>query len=364
MTIQRVMSSDYMRWAKLSSHATYNLANSGLAGYRLSDLHVRIEDLEINGPVGYGYKPLQQALARKSQAPLECVVATNGASHGNFLAMAALLEPGDEVLIEHPTYELFVDTAKYLGAKVRRFMRRLENDFQIDIRELEQSLTPQTRLIVLTNPNNPTSAFTTEENLRSIGAMARSVGAHVLIGEIYLDSFFEQTPPSAFQLGPEFITTTSLTKIYGLSGLRCGWILAEPTLAEKIWSLNDLVANIPPHAAELLSCAAVDQLDHIRERSRRILDTNHQVFQSFMAKRNELSAPSFSHGTVSFPKLLHGDVEQLLGLLRDKYDTSVVPGKFFGLKDHFRIGLGGETEDFAEGVRRLGLALDELMSRA
>jgi aspartate/methionine/tyrosine aminotransferase len=142
--------------------------------------------------------------------------------------------------------------------------------------------------------------------------------------------------------------------------LRCGWILAEPKLAEKIWSLNDLVANIPPHAAELLSCAALEQLDQIRERARTILHTNHQLFNSFLAERSDLSAPSFSHGTVSFPKLLHGDVEQLLRILRDKHDTSVVPGKFFGLKDHFRVGLGGEIDNFAEGVQRLSLALDQL----
>jgi aspartate/methionine/tyrosine aminotransferase len=360
MSADRVMSSEYMLWAKTRSQATFNLANSGLIGYPLAGLPVKLEELEINGQSYYGYEPLQKALAAKCDVSSDCVVAANGASMGNFLALAATLEPGDEVLIEHPTYELLVSAAQYLGAIVRRFPRRFEDKFQIDPREIEQAVTPRTRLIVLTNLHNPSSAWTDEATLRSIGAIARGANARVLVGEIYLDSLFERAPSSAFHLGPEFLTTNSLTKVYGLSGLRCGWILAEPALARKIWRLNDLMANHPPHVAEQLSCIALAHLESIRKRSQDLLDTNRLVFNRFLDERDDVEAPRFDCGTVSFPRLRSGMVEQLCGLLREKYDTTVVPGRFFAMPDHFRLGFGCEIEVFAEGTRRLASALNEL----
>lgn len=356
----RVMSSEYMVWAKTRSHATYNLSNSGMVGYSLADLPVKIEDLEINGQTFYGYEPLQQAIANKCDVTVECVVATNGASLGNYLALAAICGPGDEVLIEQPTYELFVDSARFIGAEVKRFTRKFENDFRIDPADIEKEVNQRTRLIVLTNLHNPSSAPVAEETLKAIGSIARKVGARVLVGEIYLDALFENAPRSAFHLGPEFLVTNSLTKIYGLSGLRCGWILAEPELVQKIWRLNDLVANIPPHAAERLSVIAMGHLDRIRERSRKILNTNHNLYHQFLQNQPELEAADFRFGTVSFPRLLGNPVEKLTSLLREKYDTTVVPGAFFGSPDHFRIGLACNVEMFAEGLQRLASALTDL----
>jgi aspartate/methionine/tyrosine aminotransferase len=360
MSMSRTMSSEYMLWAKTRSHAAYNLANSGLAGYPLAELPVKIEDLEINGPSYYGYEPLQNAIAEKCAVATDCVVATNGASMANFLVLSATLSPGDEVLLEHPTYELLLSAAQHIGAEVKRFRRRFEDDFRIDPAEVAQAVTPRTRLIVLTNLHNPSSAPVERQTLQAIGAIARSARARVLVGEIYLDAQFGDTPPSAFHLGPEFVVTNSLTKVYGLSGLRCGWILAEPELAQRIWRLNDLMANIPAHAAELLSCIALANLDRIRERSRRILTSNHELFSRWLAERTDLQASDFSWGTIAFPRLLRGSVSELCRVLQLKHETSVVPGEFFGMPEHFRIGLGCETEIFAEGLRRLGMALDEL----
>jgi aspartate/methionine/tyrosine aminotransferase len=360
MSATRVMSSDYMLWAKTQSHAAFNLANSGVIGYPLSELPVTIQDLEINGPSDYGYAPLLQAIAAKCGVPTDCVVSSNGASMGNFLALAALLEPGDEVLIEQPTYELLVSAARYLGAEVRRFPRRFEDSFRIDPRELAANITPRTRLIVLTNLHNPSSALLDEATLRAIGEIARDAGARVLVGEIYLDALFERTPPSAFHLGKEFVVTNSLTKIYGLSGLRCGWILAQSDLAQKIWRLNDLIANSPAHAAERMSCIALANLDRMARRTRVMLDANRLRFRNFVAGREDLEAVHFDFGTISFPRLRRGNVDELCELLRHKFDTTVVPGRFFERPDHFRIGFGCEVEVFATGIERLAKALDEI----
>jgi aspartate/methionine/tyrosine aminotransferase len=349
-----------MQWAKLKSQARFNLASSGLANYPLDKLPLKLEDLELSGPSYYGYEPLQAALAAKAGVSPLCVVAATGTSMANHLAMAATLKPGDEVLIEHPTYELLVNVAQYLGAEIKRFSRTPGDGFRINPAEVARIISPRTRLIILTNLHNPTSALTDTETLAELRDIARRHGARILVDEVYLDALFERAPRSAFHLGDEFITTSSLTKVYGLSGLRCGWILAEAGLAERLWHLNDLFGVIPSHAAERLSCIALAHLDEIAAHARRLLDENGRVLNGFLSSRDELECMEHKAGTVSFPRLKQGSVDELCALLQETYETSVVPGRFFEMPQHFRIGIGCDTATLTAGLERLGAALDEV----
>lgn len=350
-----------MHWAKTQSRARFNLATSGVGSFPLSELP-RQPALEINGDSTYGYAPLQQAIARKCGVDPDCVVAAAGTSMANHLAMAALIDPGDEVLIEHPAYELLVSTALFLGAEVKRFARAEENGYALDTAAIRGVLTSKTKLIVVTNLHNPSSVLTPDSVLREIGDLAGSAGAHVLVDEVYLDAVYENTPPTAYRLGPEFIVTNSLTKVYGLSGLRCGWILAQPDLARAMWRLNDLFGSIPAHLAELLSVAAFEQLDLIRERARKVVEADRALLEDFLARQSAVSTPRTDWGTTAFLRLHGGDVEELLARLRTDYETTAVPGRFFEMPDHFRIGMGVNTEMFREGLHRLGLALPQKSS--
>ena len=361
----RVTSSEYMHWAKtVHARARFNLANSGMRAYPLAGLPVSLADIELSGPSFYGYAPLQEAIARKEDVSTDCVVAANGTSMANHLAMAALVSPGDEVLVERPAYELLLSTARYLGADVRRFERKREDDFRLDPAEVRRALTPRTRLIILTNLHNPSCSLADEAALREIGDLAQSVGARVISDEVYLDSAVTDAPPrSAFHLGPVFLSTNSLTKFYGLGGLRCGWILAEPDTARRIWRLNDLFGAMQPHPAERLSVAALANLPRVAAESRALLDANLPHFNRFLAAREELEGPPLTHGTVSFPRLRGGDaaaVERLSELLLERYETSIVPGRFFERPDHIRVGVALDTDILVEGLSRLGAALDEL----
>jgi aspartate/methionine/tyrosine aminotransferase len=344
-----------MPWAKRRAHAKYNLATSGVAHWKLRDLPISIEDLEISGPSYYGFEPLQNALSKHCGVPPDRIVAATGTSMANYLAMAAVLKPGDEVLIEHPTYELIVDVALQIGATVKRFKRSLP-EFSVDVKAIKDALTPATKLIVLSNLQNPTSALTGEAAMQEIG----SLGVRVMVDEVYLDAAFEQAPRSAGLLGDQFIVTSSLTKVYGLSGLRCGWILAEPELVERMWRLNDKFGNIPAHMAESASVIALGELPRIAKNVRARLDRNRAALWKFLDSRQDLEVFRPPFGTIVFPRLKRGSVEQMCDLLRNKYETTVVPGKFFAMPDHFRIGIGGDPEPLEEGLRRLGLALDEL----
>jgi aspartate/methionine/tyrosine aminotransferase len=213
---------------------------------------------------------------------------------------------------------------------------------------------------VVTNLHNPTSVLTPDAVLREVGDLARSVGAHVLVDEVYLDAVYENTPRTAYRLGPEFIVTSSLTKVYGLSGLRCGWILAQPDLARAMWRLNDLFGSIPAHPAELLSVAAFEQLDsHPRAGAQGgggrsgccVGRASRPAADGYRVR------PRTAWGTTAFLRLHGGNVEAFLARLRTEYETTAVPGRFFEMPDHFRIGMGVNTEMFREGLRRLDLAL-------
>jgi aspartate/methionine/tyrosine aminotransferase len=358
-TIGRVFSSEYMHWAKTQSAARFNLATSGVISFPLSGLPVTLEDLEISIGGSYGYEPLQHALAAKCGVPAECIVAATGTSMANHLAMAALVEPGDEVLMETPTYELLVSAALYLGARVEYFDRPSEAGFAIDPRGIARKVTSRTKLIVITNLHNPTSTYTDDETLRSVGEIARDAGAHVLVDEVYLDSAFDLAPRTAFHLGDEFVVTSSLTKVYGLSGLRCGWIVAKPDLTSKIWRLNDLFGVIPAHAAERLSVIALGALDQVKSRSKTLLDANRREAWRALSECRGLDITFPPFGTVLFPRLRSGRVDELCDLLRTKYETSVVPGSFFYAPEHFRVGLGGDTAMTKEGLARLAAAVNE-----
>src|ERR1017187_1205111 len=358
------MGSPYMEFAKLHSGAKYNLATSGIMSYPLAELPVSITDLEINGPDIYGYPPLQERLARYNGAPPECIFAAAGTSFANHMAMAACFNPGDEVLIEHPTYELLESTAIYLGANIRRFERRFEDGFRLDPAEVERQITPQTRLIILTNLHNPSGAYADEATMRAVGEIAKSRGARVLVDEVYLETFYGKRPRPAFHFGDQFLVTSSLTKGFGLSGVRCGWVLADQELVHRMWRINDLYAATPAYPAVLISVIALDHLDKVAARAKQLLEENRRSLHAFLNSRTDLDFYRPEQGTIVFPKLRCGEVDGFVRLLRDKYETSVVPGVYFDMPQYFRIGIGGDPEMTRVGLHRLGLALDEYQRKA
>ena len=342
-----MVTSQYLEWVKTRTPAKFNLASSGVSPVPLAELGLDIKDLEINGPGLYGYEPLQQAIAAHCGAPVECVVAASGTSMANFLAMAAIIEPGDEVLIESPAYDPLVAAAQFLRADVRRFPRSAN---------VADFVSSRTRLIVVTNLHNPSCERLEESQLQEFARIAGQFGLRVLVDEVYLECLYEHSH-SAFHLGPAFVSTASLTKAYGLGGLRCGWILAEPELARKMWRLKDLVDPSFPHVAELLSVAAFRKLDRLANRAKLILERNRAVFEEFVRDCPDLELKMPEYGTCVFPRLKSGDADALFETLHERYDTDVVPGRFFEKPDHFRLGIGGDSKVLSEGLSRLGDAL-------
>jgi len=349
----------YIEWAKLRSGAKYNLASSGVKGLPLRELPVRWEELELSSPGGYGYPPLLERLAARYGTAKNHVVTAIGASMANYLAMSAVLEPHDEVVIEDPAYDPMLEVGHYLGALAKRIARRPENRFQIDVDELKKIVSDKTRLIVLSNLHNPSGVLLEQAALCEIGEVARSVGALVMVDEVYLELLFDRPFQSAFHLGDHFLVTSSLTKAYGLSGLRCGWIVAAPELCERMWHHNDLFGNIPAHLVDLLSVTALDHLESIRQRAKDLMQQNWRLLDAFLAAHPALSLVRPPGGTIIFPRVPNGAGDAFCAHLREKYDTSAVPGSFFGMPDRIRIGFCNGPAEVKEGLERFGLALAE-----
>jgi aspartate/methionine/tyrosine aminotransferase len=356
---KRIMQSDYMHWAKFKKPVRYALTTSEVPHFRMDSLPLSLAELDMDGASHPRYEPLRERIGQRYGASVKQVVTADGTSMANFLAMASLIEPGDELLVERPTYEPLLGAASFLGADIKRFDRKPSDAFRLDPAAIAQAMSPSTRLIVITNLHNPSGALAEDAELRAVGYLAAKVGARVLVDEVYLDA---TVPPrrSSVHLGPEFIITNSLTKVYGLSGLRCGWILAEPELAERMWRLNDLFGVNQAHQAERLACIAFDHLDEVLGETPALLDTNRRLFNSFAASRDDLQSMPAEHGITAFPRWSGGDTQRLDDRLREAYDTSIVAGRWFEMPDHFRVGFGLPTVDFAEGLSRLGAALDDL----
>lgn len=356
----RVMQSDYMHFAKFGAGATYNLASSGVAGADLADLGLTMDDLALHGVNTSGYRPLLQKVAERFDVGLDCVVMPGGGcSFANHLALAAILEPGDGVLVEHPTYELIASTLGYLQADVRTFERAPGDGWRLDPDRVAAALTPRTRLVALTNLHNPSSALAPIAAIHAVAAAAAKVGARVLVDEVYLELMAtNDAAPTAFLEDANIVVTSSLTKAYGVSGLRCGWVLAPPPLAERVKRLNDLFGVHPPHVAERMSVVAFERLPQLRRRAQAILAANRAAYREILGGHPRLDQIIFEHGTTVFPRLVGVDVDALFEKLTTEFDTNFAPGRFFGRPDRARIGLGGDPARTREALARFATALE------
>ena len=347
----------YMRWAKEHAAARYNLANSGLLGCGPGELDFTLEDVVINGPNRDGYPPVLTAIGSRYGVEAERIVPAAGTSGANYLAFAALLAPGDEVLVEQPAYEPILAALQALGARIQRFERRFEDGWRVDLDNLRAGLAGgRVRLVVLTNPHNPTGVLLESAEVREIARLAETAGALLLVDEVYRDIWFEDAPPSHVHLGPHVLATNSLTKSYGLSGLRCGWVLCGTReLADRLRLARDFMEAVSSMPSDSLAHAAFRQIDRLAARARAILDPNLQLVRGFLAEHAEwLDCVLPERTLMAFPRLTKEEDAQVLHDWLRGRETSIVPGRFFDHPRFFRLGFAVRSEDVAAGLGHLG----------
>ncbi len=356
MTLSR---SAYMEWAKGRPRAAVDLAGSNLLACEMDDLPGARQAVDIAGESPEGYPPLVERIAAHSGVTADRVATAGGCAGANFLACAALLQEGDEVLVESPFYDPLPAAARMLGGRVAHFERRFSDGYDLDPEAIEAAVTPGTRLLILSNPHNPSGALFSEDRLLEVAGIAQRRGFRILVDEVYRDTVGEGRPRPAATISPACVSTSSLTKAYGLASLRCGWAIASPEIARRIRRARDVVDGWSPMPADRVAVLAFDRLEALADRARRIVAANLETARTWLSATPELECVP-PRSTLAFPRVRGVEDAGPFALrLQREAGIAVAPGHFFGAPAHFRVALGGAPALVAAGLEGIRSALPE-----
>jgi aspartate/methionine/tyrosine aminotransferase len=315
---------------------------------------VRLGYVQTNGT-----RRLRERIARlyPGAEPGQVVVTTGGAA-SNFLAVLELLDPGDRAVFLLPAYAQTHGLARWLGARIGSFELLEERGWQPAPGAAEEAITPETRLVVVTNPNNPTGSVLSESARREIVEAADRAGAWILADEVYRGA--ELDGPETETLWGDYervVVSHSLSKAYGLPGLRLGWLVAPADRAESLWARKDYTTIAPSALSDALASAALhpDRRPRVLARTRRILRENMDRLGEWLDAHGDLfryRRPDA--GAICFvgyrPEFGSGELAERL---RSEESVLLVPGEQFGREGHLRIGFGEPASDLSAALDRI-----------
>jgi len=309
---------------------------------------------------GRGNPHLLAALAARYGVDEQCILPTTGVCNGVAQVLTGLVAPGDHVLIETPGFDVLSDLARLSGAEVELLPRRGET-FAIDPEELRARLRPNTRLVIVTNLHNPSGHCLGEGALKAVAAVAATVGAHVLVDEVYADFAADTGDLPAVRLAPNLISVNSLTKVFGLFSLRCGWIVTTRATARRIANASagrEFGVSKLTHA---LGALVLETPQAFESHWRGVLDASRPVVERHLAAMRAdglMEGDLPAYGCIAFPKVVgHPDTRRLAETLWRDYEIVTAPGEFFGQAGHMRLGFGVPAATIDKGLSKLHEAL-------
>lgn len=348
----------------------YDMSESGVRPLTLGELTTMGFDLEtfLDEPLGYsqsnGTIELRERIARLYPgATADHVEVTNGTSEANYLIALSEIEAGDVVAMQVPNYMQMWGVARSLGADVRTFRLRTEAAWEPDWDEFERAVTPKTRLLYLSNPNNPTGSVLTDAAMERIVARCEQTGTWLLSDEVYLGAEIDHVRTKSFWGASDRVVVTSgLSKAYGIPGVRIGWIAGPPALVARCWSQHDYITIGPNKLSDRLARVAVDNRERCYARTSEILRHNLPITREWIESfkgRLQWTAPAA--GAIALVKY-EADTPSLAiaERVRTKRNTLIVPGSQVGIEGHLRIWIGGKEPFMREGLRRIGTELQAL----
>jgi len=353
---------ELLHWFEGVGEGYLNISHSEILGFRFHEFGRELPDLNLGEAFPRGSPKLRSLIGAQHQVWPEQVLVCNGASEGNFLVQAALLRPGDEAIVEVPLYPPMRDSLVGLGATVKRAPRLPAESWRLDFDALEQAITAKTRLLVLTNANNPTFGLLNGTDLKRLADLAEAHGFYVHVDETFRELAFEKTPPTAAGFGPRFVVTSTLTKAFGLGGLRLGWILGAPDVIERVKAVKDYTSICPNRISEELALWALERKDGFLARAKRICDANRPLVRAWVERNPGVEAFLPEYGNLCFPKI-PVSANALADKLKDQYKVVVAPGRFFGMDEHVRIGYGEQGGTLEKGLQRLDMAMHGLQRK-
>lgn len=304
-----------------------------------------------------------EQLAHTYELPVESILPTTGATGALSLLYRAYLAPGEHVLVESPGFDLFEDIGKALRVHVDYFTRGGER-FEIDPDEIEKRIQPNTRLIVLTNLHNPSGMLTADDTLEAVAEVAGRHDVKVIVDEVYGDYADKaDRPRRAAQLSPNLISVSSLTKIYGLSTLRCGWIVAHPDVLAPVRALSDQFEFGVSKLSHAVAALVMENSEVYENYWRDIMAAARPVMERYFEKWHaggQISGILPKYGCITFPRLTGiEDTKSFSSWLADRHGVIVVPGELFRAPGHVRIGFALPEDELEAALACLDQGLEE-----
>lgn len=313
----------------------------------------------------WGHPVLIESIAERYGIDASKVVTTNGVSNAIYLLCRTLLSRGSHVVLESPVYELLLAGADIVGSRITR-LKRNPPGYQIDLDALKRAMNSDTTLLFISNIHNPSGALLRDDYLRQLGQETQSINpkTKIVVDEVYHDFVYGSQMPAA-ALDDCFISMNSLTKVYGLGCLHCGWILAQPGIIDGIKRLQLLVEGSGAKLLEAIASVVIRRLDEYLRRSLELVSHNRQLLlQSLKPLFDDgvLSGEVPEYGCIYFPRV-NGvkDTQTFTKRLAEKYRVYVTPGRFFGEPRCIRIGYGGNTEKLRIDLERFTEAVYALV---
>lgn len=328
------------------------------------DAAERFHDHWLGYTESAGAPSLRQQISRIYTAiqPDQVLVHT-GAEEAIYLYMNAMLSPGDHVIVHWPGYQSLYEVALGLGCRVTQWPARIENGWALDLDELKRSMRPNTRLVIVNNPHNPTGNLMPQSDYRAMIELIENRGVRLFSDEVYRESEYrmEDRLPAAADLSDHAASLGVLSKTYGLAGLRIGWIATHDSqVYQRMAALKDYTTICNSAPSEFLAELALRHREQIAARNLQIIQANLRLWVDFFARRADHFEwqPPLA-GPVAFPRLLQGDIETFCRDLVARAGVLLVPGTLFNYPGHhFRIGLGRQNmpaalqrlDEFCDGV--------------
>ncbi len=347
----------------------YDLSESGVLPVSLGELVEMGFDLDwaLSTPLTYsqgnGTPELREALTKLYPgAGIDDIEVTNGTSEANFMVSLSLLKEADEFALEVPNYMQLWGVPRSLGAKVNKFHLRQDNDWEPDWEEFEQAVNPRTRLVYLSNPNNPTGSVLSRQAMERIVARCEEMEAYLIADEVYLGAeIHRERTPSFWGMSDRVIVTSGLSKAYGIPGVRIGWIVGPPEIVQECWTQHDSLTICPNKLSDAIARIAVEEENReaLYSRGRALLQENLKITEDWVSGLGEgFSFRAPEAGAICFMRY-PGDYPsvELCERIRDRQSTLIVPGSQLGMEGFLRIWLGARPEYLKEGLRRVQIEL-------
>jgi aspartate/methionine/tyrosine aminotransferase len=348
----------------------YDLSESGVRPLTLRELVEMGFDLDafLDQPLGYSQSNGTIELRDQLRAiypgtDVEQIEVTNGTSEANYIVALTQLRPGDDVAMEVPNYMQLPGVVRSLGATVRTFTLRQDRDWQPDWEEFDRAVTPRTRLLYLSNPNNPTGSILSHAAMQQIVDRCESTGTWILADEVYLGAEIAcQRTRSFWGMSDRVIVTSGLSKAYGIPGVRIGWIVGPRDVIAACWSQHDYLTIGPNKLSDRVARVAVrpENRERCYARTREILTRNLPIVRDWLASfGGRLSWREPQAGAIALVKYDSAVPSvSLVERIRVNQSTLIVPGSHVGLEGYLRLWFGGREEFLREGLRRVGLEIE------